>query len=373
MRIAQIAPLIESVPPKGYGGTERIVGYLTEQLVRFGHKVTLFAAADSQTSAELVPCAEQALRLDERYTDPVPHTLLMLERVRRRADSFDVLHFHVDLLHFPMFREIAQRTVTTLHGRLDLMDLMPFYREFAEMPVVSISNAQRAPMPPVAWAGNVYHGIPRELCLPKQRPRGDYLAFLGRISPEKGIDRAIEIAIGIGLPLKIAAKVDKVNREYYRQIASRLEHPLVSYVGEVGDREKSEFLGNARALLFPIDWPEPFGLVLIEAMACGTPVIAYPHGSVPEIVEHGVTGFVVDSVDGGIQAAAAAARIDRRRIRQRFERRFTAERMARDYLAIYRGLLEDSLSQSLVHSRNKTLRHQSDRLSAESDYPSQIE
>ena len=374
MRIAQIAPLIESVPPQGYGGTERIVSYLTEQLVRLGHEVTLFASADSHSSARIVPCAERALRLDETVETSVPHTLVMLERVRRRAGQFDMMHFHIDLLHFPIFRRLAKRTVTTLHGRLDLPDLLPFYREFAEMPLVSISDAQRAPMPPVAWAGTVHHGIPADLCLPKQRPSGDYLAFLGRISPEKRVDRAIEIALGAGLPLKIAAKIDKVDREYHRrQIESLLDHPLVSYVGEVGDEEKSEFLGNARALLFPIDWPEPFGLVLIEAMACGTPVIAYPHGAVPEIVEHGVTGFIVESIGGAIEAVAAAGALDRARIRHCFERRFTVERMAQDYLAIYRGLLEDSRGKRLPQPPDPMPRRLSDLGHAEGEPPPHAE
>jgi glycosyltransferase involved in cell wall biosynthesis len=344
MRIAQIAPLIESVPPAGYGGTERIVSYLTEQLVALGHDVTLFATADSRTSARLIPCADRALRLDETAETPIPHSLVMLERVRRRAGEFDLMHFHIDLLHNPIFRDMGRRTLTTLHGRLDLPDLLPFYREFSEMPLVSISDAQRAPMPPVAWAGTVHHGIPAALYRPVPSPTADYLAFLGRISPEKRLDRAIQIALGAGLPLKIAAKIDKVDREYHRQIGSLLEHPQVTYIGELDDESKEQFLGNARALLFPIDWPEPFGLVMIEAMACGTPVIAYPCGAVPEILEQGVTGFIVDAVDAGIAAVSAASKLDRSRIRQRFERRFTVERMAQDYLAIYRRILEEPMA-----------------------------
>jgi glycosyltransferase involved in cell wall biosynthesis len=342
MKIAQIAPLVESVPPHGYGGTERIVSYLTERLVELGHDVTLFASADSRTSARLVPCSSRALREDEGVSDHIPHTLIMLEHVRQLAAEFDLLHFHVDLMHFPLFRHISRRTLTTLHGRLDLPDLQPFFREFFDLPLVSISMAQRAPMPPVAWAGNVPHGIPADLLAYESNPAGDYLAFLGRISPEKRVDRAIEIARKSGMRLKVAAKIDRVDREYHERLGDLLEDPLVSFLGEVNDEGKGAFLGHARALLFPIDWPEPFGLVLIEAMACGTPVIAYPCGSVPEIVEHGITGFIVNDIDAGAQAVEAALDLDRARIRERFEQRYTVERMAGDYLAIYRELLEDS-------------------------------
>jgi glycosyltransferase involved in cell wall biosynthesis len=347
MKIAQIAPLVESVPPQGYGGTERIVSYLTEELVRLGHDVTLFASADSRTSARLVPCAGRALRLDDSVNDHVPHTLVMLEHVRQLAAEFDLLHFHVDLLHFPLFRPVARRTLTTLHGRLDLPDLQPFFREFFDLPLVSISMAQRTPIPPVAWAGNVPHGIPADLLRFEPTPSGDYLAFLGRISPEKRVDRAIEIARAAGLPIRIAAKIDRVDRDYHQRLGDMLDDPLVTFMGEVGDAEKGSYLGNARALLFPIDWPEPFGLVLIEAMACGTPVIAYPHGSVPEIVEDGVTGFIVNDIQEGARAAEAARGLDRARIRARFQERYTVERMTRDYLAIYRGLQEDAFSADL--------------------------
>jgi glycosyltransferase involved in cell wall biosynthesis len=336
MRIAQVAPLVEAVPPKLYGGTERIVSYLTEELVRSGHDVTLFASGDSCTSAELVACGERALRLDAAVLDPIPHMMIMLGEVRRRADAFDVLHFHIDLLHFPIFHDLAARTLTTLHGRADLPDLPPLFRYFPEFPLVSISDDQRRPLASANWIGTVYHGLPQELLSFAAAPRGDYLAFLGRMSPEKRPDRAIEIARRTGLPLRIAAKVDNADRQYFGQtIVPLLDHPLVEFIGEIGESEKSEFLGNARALLFPIDWPEPFGLVVIEAMACGTPVIAFPSGSVPEVVEDGVTGFIVDSVEEAVRAVGRLPRLDRRAIRASFEQKFSAARMARDYEALY--------------------------------------
>jgi glycosyltransferase involved in cell wall biosynthesis len=356
MKIAQIAPLVESVPPQGYGGTERIVSYLTERLVQLGHDVTLFASADSRTSARLVPCSPRALRLDEGVHDHVPHTLIMLEHVRQLAAEFDLLHFHVDLLHFPLFRHISRRTLTTLHGRLDLPDLQPFFQEFFDLPLVSISLAQRAPLPPVDWAGNVPHGIPADLLPYEPNPSGDYLAFLGRISPEKRVDRAIEIARRAGLPLRVAAKIDRVDREYHEKLGDMLQDPLVTFLGEVGDQDKPSFLGNARALLFPIDWPEPFGLVLIEAMACGTPVIAYPCGSVPEIVEDGITGFIVNDIEAGGRAVEAAQGLDRARIRERFDQRYTVDRMSEDYLVIYRRLLEDAASVRLTNKRPRQRR-----------------
>jgi glycosyltransferase involved in cell wall biosynthesis len=335
MRIAQVAPLFESVPPRLYGGTERVVSHLTEALVRMGHDVTLFASGDSVTQARLAPCWPRALRLDGRsHLHQVPH-LLELEQVFRRHAEFDVLHFHTDHLHFPLARRHATPHVTTLHGRLDLPELVPLMREFSEMPLVSISDAQRAPLPWAHWQATVHHGLPRDLYRFHPGP-GRYLAFLGRISPEKRCDRAIEIAKRLDLPICIAAKVDPADRAYYEEkIRPLMSHPLVEYVGEIGEREKGEFLGHAMALLFPIDWPEPFGLVMIEALACGTPVVAYRHGSVPELVDPGVTGFIVDSMDEAVRAAAAAMALDRRRCRQRFEQRFTAERMARDYLAVY--------------------------------------
>jgi glycosyltransferase involved in cell wall biosynthesis len=340
MRIAQIAPLPESVPPKLYGGTERIVSYLTEELVRQGHDVTLFASGDSQTSAELVPCCDVALRLNPAIQDALPYHLLMLEKVRRRADDFDVLHFHIDLLHFSLVRPYMDRTLTTLHGRLDLPDLKPFYHVFDDAPLVSISHSQRTPLPPVAWASTVHHGLPSELLPFQSNPRGGYLAFLGRISPEKGPDRAIEIAAKAGLPLKIAAKIDKVDLAYWHE---RIEpmikaHANVEFVGEINEAQKARFLGNARALLFPIAWPEPFGLVMIEAMSCGTPVIALRQGSVPEIVDHGVSGFIVDDVDAAVRAARSVEMLSRAKTRKCFERRFTAERMAQDYVGVYRRL-----------------------------------
>jgi len=339
MKIAQIAPLAEAVPPRLYGGTERIVSYLTEELVRQGHQVTVFASGDSRTRAELVACAPKALRLDPAVRDPVPHVLMMLDEVRRRAHEFDILHFHMDLFHFPTFTDIAGQTVTTLHGRLDLPDLQPFYRRFRDFPLVSISNDQRGPLPGAHWAGTVYHGLPLELHRFVPTTDQGYLAFLGRISPEKRPDRAIEIARRTGLPLRIAAKVDNADRAYFeQQIEPLLADPLVEFVGEIGDADKSEFLGNARALLFPIDWPEPFGLVVIESMACGTPVIAFARGSVPEIVEDGVTGFIVDNIEEAVRAVRRIPELDRREVRRRFEQRFSAGRMASDYLEIYRQL-----------------------------------
>jgi glycosyltransferase involved in cell wall biosynthesis len=341
MKIAQVAPLCESVPPKLYGGTERIVSYLTEELVRQGHDVTLFASGDSITAAKLVRCARMALRLDPTVKDYWPYHIMMMEEVRRRADDFDVLHFHIDLLHAPLVSDFADRTVTTLHGRLDLPDLKPFYRTFPELPLVSISRSQRKPMPPVNWVGNVYHGLPRDLLPFHKRPvDGGYLAFLGRISPEKRPDRAIEIAARADLPLKIAAKVDKVDQAYWDEVIAPLirAHPNVEYVGEISEREKGAFLGNARGLLFPIDWPEPIGLVMIEAMACGTPVVAFRSGSVPEVIDDGVTGFIIQSLDQAVAAVRRLGEIDREAVRAAFEQRFTVERMAHDYLSIYRSL-----------------------------------
>lgn len=340
MKIAQIAPLAERVPPKFYGGTERIVSYLTEELVRQGHDVTLFASGDSLTSAKLVSCSDVALRLHTSIKDPLPYQVVMLEEIRRRAQDFDVLHFHIDFLHFPVIREFADRTVTTLHGRLDLPDLKPLYRTFPDIPLVSISNDQRLPMPAVDWAGTVYHGLPTDVLPFAERPCGGYLAFLGRISPEKRPDIAIEIAARVGMPLKIAAKVDTVDHVYWDGVIKPMVemHPNVEFIGEINEHQKASFLGNASALLFPIDWPEPFGLVMIEAMACGTPVLAFRRGSVPEIIEDGVSGIAVDSVAEAIENIEWLLKLDRRQVRAAFERRFTAERMARDYLAIYRGL-----------------------------------
>jgi glycosyltransferase involved in cell wall biosynthesis len=344
MKIAQIAPLIESVPPRLYGGTERIVSYLTEELVRLGHDVTLFASGDSITSSELATCCTRALRLDPSVHDVVPHFMLMIDKVRERADEFDVLHFHIDLFHFPLFRSLAARTLTTLHGRQDLGDLKPFYSRFSEMPLISISDDQRKPLPHANFVATIHHGIPSG----QHRPsfgQGSYLAFLGRISPEKRPDRAIRIARAAGIPLKIAAKVDKVDEDYFRnQIAPLIAGGGVEFVGEINEREKTKFLGEAAALLFPVDWPEPFGLVMIESMACGTPVLAFRRGSVTEVIEDGVTGKLVDSEEEAVAALPAVLSYDRRMVRQRFEERFTATRMAKDYVGSYRQLLKTRTS-----------------------------
>jgi glycosyltransferase involved in cell wall biosynthesis len=341
MKIAQIAPLMESVPPRLYGGTERIVSYLTEELARLGHEVTLFASADSITAAELVGCASVALRLDSNVRDRIPYYLLMLDRVRQLAEDFDILHFHIDQFHFPLFAQMADRTVTTLHGRQDCPDLKPLYLGFSEMPLVSISNDQRRPVANANFVATVHHGIPTNLYKPVYNPRGGYVAFLGRISPEKRPDRAIRIARTLGIPLKIAAKVDKVDEAYFReQIAPLLSAPGVEFIGEINERSKTEFLGEAQALLFPIDWPEPFGLVMIEAMACGTPVLAFRQGSVSEIVDQGVTGAIVATVDEAVRMLPQVLALDRRAVRRRFEQRFSSARMATDYVALYRSLLE---------------------------------
>jgi glycosyltransferase involved in cell wall biosynthesis len=339
MRIAQVAPLYESVPPRHYGGTERVVSYLTEELVRQGHDVTLFASGDSLTSARLVAATPRSLRLHEHCVDQLAHHVLMLESVSQQAGEFDVVHFHIDYLHFPLSRRGDIPHLTTLHGRLDIADLQPLYREFSEMPLVSISNAQREPLPHANWRATVYHGLPATLYRPCYQ-RGEYLAFVGRISPEKRVDRAIEIARQVGMPLRIAAKVDPVDAAYFEQVIEPLlRDPLVEYVGEMGDADKGEFLGNAHALLFPIDWPEPFGLVMIEAMACGTPVVAYRRGSVCEVMEDGHTGFIVESLVQAVHATRRIREISRERCREVFEQRFTATRMANDYLEAYGHVL----------------------------------
>jgi glycosyltransferase involved in cell wall biosynthesis len=343
MKIAQIAPLIESVPPRLYGGTERIVSYLTEELLALGHDVTLFASGDSITAANLVPCVPKALRLDASVCDTIPYYMLMLDRVRQRADDFDILHFHIDQFHFPLFRSMAGRTVTTLHGRQDLPDLFPLYVGFDEMPLVSISNDQRRPLPKANFAATVYHGLPAGLHRPSAGSNGGYVAFLGRISPEKRPDRAISIARALGIPLKIAAKVDRADEVYFRtQIEPLLDGPGVEFVGEINEPQKTQFLGEAQALLFPIDWPEPFGLSMIEAMACGTPVLAFRCGSVPEIIEDGLTGAIVDTMEQAIVALPDVIALDRKKVRQRFEQRFSATRMAKDYVDVYRSLLASS-------------------------------
>jgi glycosyltransferase involved in cell wall biosynthesis len=339
MKIAQIAPLMESVPPRLYGGTERVVSHLCEALVRKGHEVTLFASGDSITSADLVPCTTEAIRLNPAIKDYVPHYMMMLDKVRRTAGRFDVLHFHIDAFQMPLFRDIGHKTLTTLHGRQDMPDLPPLYRSFPYMPLVSISNAQRAPIADANFAKTIYHGLPLDLYPASYDARGGYLAFLGRISPEKRPDRAIAIATALGLPLKIAAKVDKPDEAYFREvIVPLLDQPGIEFVGEINDLEKAKFIGDALALLFPIDWPEPFGLVMIEAMACGTPVLAFRHGSVPEIIDPGVTGQIVDSVDEAIRLLPEVIRLDRHAVRRRFEERFSSSRMANDYVEVYRKI-----------------------------------
>ena len=347
MRIAQVEPLYESVPPKYYGGTERVVSYLTEELVHQGHEVTLFASGDSVTKAHLVAASRRSLRLDKHCVDRLAHQILMLEHVLQCADEFDIIHFHVDYLHFPLSRRQPITHVTTLHGRLDIPDLVPLYEEFRDMPVISISNGQREPLTWANWQATVYHGVPADMYRFRTEP-GDYLAFLGRISPEKRADRAIEIAKRVQIPLKVAAKVDPVDKEYFESVVEPLLcHPLVEFVGEIGDGEKDEFLGNAYALLCPIDWPEPFGLVMIEAMACGTPVIAYHGGAVSEVMEQGHTGFIVEGLEDAVEAVLRVPELSRKRCREIFEQRFTATRMAHDYVQIYGRLINSPHKESL--------------------------
>jgi len=343
MRIAQVAPLYESVPPSHYGGTERVVSYLTEELVRQGHDVTLFATADSVTTAELRPVCERALRLEgKKIVDPLAHHLRMLEMVAQEAAGFDIIHFHIDYLHFPITRRQRFAAVTTLHGRLDIPDVIPLFREYVEMNLISISDAQREPMKWANWTATVYHGLPENLYTPKHE-HGKYLAFLGRISPEKRVDRAIEVARRVGMPIKIAAKVDVADREYYEaNIRKLLNDPLVEFVGEIAQHEKSEFLSNAYALMFLVDWQEPFGLVLTEAMACGTPIIAYDMGSVPEVIDDCVTGYIVDSLKDAATAVQQVATLDRRLIRKVFEERFSARRMCGDYVTAYKNIMLSS-------------------------------
>ena len=339
MRIAQIAPLAETVPPKLYGGTERVVSWLSEELVRQGHDVTLFAAGGSKTAARLITGCDEGLRL-QGIRDHTASNLAMLESVRRRADQFDIIHCHIDLLQYPLFQDLSHKLVTTLHGRLDLPDFWPIYKAYAHMPLISISNMQRAPMPKhLNWLATVYHGLPSEIC-PFDAMGGDYLAFLGRISPEKRPDRAIEIAIRAGIKLKIAAKVDNADLDYFKEVIEpMLDHPLIEFIGEIDDTQKCAFVGNALALLFPIDWIEPFGLVMIEAMSAGTPVIAWRNGSVPEIIDEGVGGFIVDSLDMAVAAVGRIKSIPRTSVRRYFESRFTEKHMARNYVAAYEKLL----------------------------------
>ena len=336
MRIAQIAPLFESVPPRLYGGTERVVSHLTERLVELGHEVTLFASGDSLTSARLISACPTALRLNPKCADPLPYHIVELDQVIRRSDEFDVLHFHTDYCHFPVSKRLRLPSLTTLHGRLDIPDLQPLYRCFADTPLVSISKAQRRPLAAANWIWNVYHGLPTGLYTPRFES-GDYLAFLGRISPEKRPDRAIEIALQSGMKIKIAAKIDRVDQNYFEStVKPLLNDPSIEFVGEIGDHEKSDFLGKAYAYLFPIDWPEPFGLTMIEAMACGTPTIAFRCGSVPEIITDKVTGFVVDDLASAIACVERIPEIDRRTCRAVFEQRFSVERMTSDYVTLYK-------------------------------------
>jgi glycosyltransferase involved in cell wall biosynthesis len=339
MRIAQVAPLYESVPPKLYGGTERIVSYLTEELVKQGHEVTLFATADSLTQANLVPICPRALRLDTSCVDQMAPHVLMLETVFAQRLQFDIIHFHIDYLHFPLTRSMDIASLTTLHGRLDVPELVPLYKEFREIPVSSISDVQRRPLPWLNWQGTVYHGLPQTQYDFHPKP-GKYLAFLGRTSPEKGLDQAIEIAKRAGMPLKIAAKTDRVDQEYFdSRIKPLLDDPGVEFLGEVGFPEKDALLGDAAALLFPIMWPEPFGIVMIESLACGTPVIAYPQGSVPEVLEDGVTGLLVHNVAQAVSAVEKINTIDRATCRRRFEESFTASSMSSHYLQLYETIL----------------------------------
>ena len=342
MRIAQVAPLIESVPPKHYGGTERIVSYLTEELVRAGHDVTLFGSGDSVTSARLIAPIRRSLRKNERCKDPVARELILIDHVVEHASEFDVIHFHTGYPHFAICRYLPVPHVTTLHCRLDLPDFVAVHERFGDVPLISISNAQRAPINSANWQATIYHGLPENL-FRFYPDRGDYLAFLGRISPEKGADRAIEIAKRVNMPLKIAAKVDRADRRYFKRVVEpQLNDRHVEWVGEITDKQKNEFLGEAYALLFPIDWPEPFGLVMIEAMACGTPVIACDRGSVPEVMENGITGFVVRDLDEAVEATRRVRDLSRAGCSDVFEKRFTAGRMADDYVDVYEEMVRQS-------------------------------
>ena len=339
MRIAQVAPLYEAVPPKLYGGTERIVSYLTEELVKQGHDVTLFASGDSKTAAKLEPGVERALRLNDDVVDPLARHILQLQQVIEKAPEFDIIHFHNDYLHFPFSAAMGYANITTLHGRLDLPDLPAIYRKFNKQPLISISNNQRKPLPFANWVRTIYHGLPTGLYAPGSGD-GDYAAFIGRISPEKRVDRAIEIARRAGIKIKIAAKVDKADKQYFETEIKRLfDLPFVEYIGEIGEDQKGEFLGKAKALLFPIDWPEPFGMVMIEAMACGTPVIAFNNGSVPEVIDARKTGFIVDSIEEAVKALNSIHLVDRSEIRAIFEERFSVSRMANDYLEAYEQVM----------------------------------
>jgi glycosyltransferase involved in cell wall biosynthesis len=341
MKIAQVAPLYESVPPKFYGGTERVVSYLTEELVRLGHDVTLFASGDSVTSGHLVKCSERSLRLNPKCKDKLAYHIMMLDKVFAEPEEFDVFHFHIDYLHFPLSRRTNIKRVTTLHGRLDLPDLIPLYKQFSDEPLVSISDSQRTPLAFANWQRTIYHGLPRELYPFHEKPE-PYLAFLGRISPEKGLDQAIEIAKKSNMALRIAAKVDEVDIDYFiRSAQPIMNDPMIEFIGEIGEKDKAEFLGNATALIFPIVWPEPFGLVMIESMSCGTPVIAYGNGSVPEIIKNGVNGYIVENQEQAVAAVQKIPELDRKQCRDDFIERFSVERMASDYVELYEHILEN--------------------------------
>jgi glycosyltransferase involved in cell wall biosynthesis len=339
VRIAQVSPLYESVPPKAYGGTERVVHFLTEQLVKNGHEVTLFASGDSVTSAELIAVCERSLRLHSEKSDHLAQHFIQLDEVISSRSKFDVVHFHIDFLHFPASKLLHYHHVTTLHGCLDQEGLPQLYKRYNQLPVISISNSQRTPVPDADWIANVYHGLPVDLFKPAYN-RGSYLAFLGRISPEKGIEYAIEAAKQLNIPLKVAAKIDANDKVYFdTKVHALLNHPLIEFLGEINDNEKQDFLSNAIALLFPVNWSEPFGLVLIESIACGTPVIAFRNGSVPEIIDEGITGYIVESVDEMVSAVKKIDRISRSGCRKRFEARFTSEIMVKNYEQVYNMLL----------------------------------
>jgi glycosyltransferase involved in cell wall biosynthesis len=339
MKIAQIAPLFESVPPRTYGGTERVVSYLTEELVRLGHEVTLFARSDSVTSANFVPSIIESVRPNPVTDDYIPYYMIMLDKVRKMSSQFDILHFHIDAFHMPIFHDVNIKTLTTLHGQQDIPDLGPLYRAFPDMPLVSISNSQRELVPDANFIKTIYHGLPPNLLTPNYEPRGGYLAFLGSASHKKRPDRAIAIAKAIGLPIKIAAKLGKEDETYIREVFMPLiNQPGVEYIGEINEQQKAKFLGEALALIFPIDWPEPFGLVMIEAMACGTPVLAFRQGSVPEVINDGVTGRIVDDVNQGILAVQEVIQLDRHAVRRRFDEHFSSLRMTNDYVEVYKKL-----------------------------------
>lgn len=343
MRIAQVSPLYESTPPKYYGGTERIVSYLTEELVSQGHDVSLFASGDSVTAARLIAPCKEALRLSKEKADPVAYHLVQLQMVLDKVSEFDIIHFHTDYYHYPVTNIIREQNITTLHGKLSIPGLDEVYKLYRHLPLVSISDSQRKPVPFANWVGTVYHGLPEQLLKFHAEP-GDYLAFIGRISPEKGVDKAIEIAVKSEIPLKIAAKIDKEDQDYYeKEIKHLLNHPLIEYVGEIGEQEKDDFLGNAMVMLFPINWEEPFGLVMIESMACGTPVIAFKRGSVPEVIDEGISGFVVNTADEAVSALKNISSVNRHLCRKRFEERFSVKRMTEDYLKIYENIINEKI------------------------------